>query len=181
MKQLFFAMLAGLTLASCSEISTDPAPTRLTRTAQTVTINFAKTASTLANDTLLVGEMNAYVLVPTVNADGTLTYPAITAATTPTFTTPVTAGTAATAQTYTVATNLVITENTPSNSVRVVLRTTNRPGRRTGSQRLTAALLINGTSRATATHQGTNFSRTAVPTGGFYTTSLDANLAGYAF
>lgn len=181
MKQFFFAMLAGLTLASCSEISTDPAPARTTRTAQTVTINFAKTASTLASDTLLVGEMNAYVVVPITNADGTLTYPAITATTTPTFTTPVTAGTAATAQTYTVATNLVISENTPSNSVRIVLRTTNRPGRRTGSQRLTASLFINGVSRATATHQGLSFSRTATATGGFFTTSLDANLAGYAF
>jgi len=181
MKQFFFAIIAGLTLASCSEISTDPAPARVTRTAQTVTINYAKTASTIASDTLLVGDLNVYVLIPTTNADGTLAYPAITAATAPTLTVPVVAGTAAVAQTLTVATNLTVAENTPNTGMRIVLRTTNRPGRRTGSQRLTAALAINGVTKATVTHQGTNFARTALPTGGFYTTSLDTNVAAYTF
>lgn len=179
MKHLFFAILAGLTLASCSEISTDPAPARVTRTAQTVTITYAKTASTIANDTLLAGEqLNVYVLVPTANADGTSTYPAITSTTAPTFTTN---SFTTAAQSYTVATNLVVAENTPSTGLRIVLRTTNRPGRRTGSQRLTASVLINGVSKATVTHQGTNFTKTASATGGFFTTTLDTNVSAYLF
>jgi hypothetical protein len=179
MKNLFFAILAGLTLVSCSEISTDPAPTRVTRTAQTVTITYAKTASTIASDTLLTSEqLNVYVLVPTTNADGTLTYPAITSAITPTFTT---SSFTTAAQSYTVATNLTVAENTPSTGMRIVLRTTNRPGRRTGSQRLTASVVINGVTKATANHQGTNFSKTASATGGFFTTTLDTNVSAYLF
>jgi hypothetical protein len=177
MKNILLA-LVGLALASCSEISTDPAPARVTRTAQTVTITFAKTASTIVNDTLLQGEqLNVYVLTPTANADGTLTYPAITAAT-PTFTTK----TFTTApQSYSVATNLVVSENTPSTGMRIVLRTTNRPGRRTNSQRLTASVVINGTTKATVLHQGSNFTRTAAAIGGFYTTTLDTNVSAYTF
>lgn len=179
MKNLFFAILAGLTLASCSEISTDPTPARATRTAQTVTISYAKTASTIASDTLLTGEqLNVYVLVPTANADGTLTFPPITSTTTPTFTT---SNLTAAAQSFTVATGLTVAENTPSTGMRIVLRTTNRPGRRSGSQRLTASVVINGVTKATVTHQGTNFSRTATPTGGFFTTTLDTNVAAYLF
>ena len=179
MKYLFFAILAGLGLASCSEISTDPAPARVTRTAQTVTINSLPTASTIANDTLLQGaRLDVYTLTPTTNADGTLSFPAITSATTPAFTT--TNFTVA-AQTFTVATNLTVAENTPSTGIRLVLRTTNRPGRRTNSQRLTASVVVNGANKATLTHQGTNFSRTASATGGFFTTSLDTNVAAYVF
>ncbi|WP_046246690.1 hypothetical protein [Hymenobacter terrenus] len=179
MKHLFFAILTCLILASCSEISTDPAPARATRTAQTVTITYAKTASTIANDTLLQGEqLNVYVLTPTANADGTLSYPAITSATAPTFTT---SSFTTAAQSYTVATNLTVAENTPSTGMRIVLRTTNRPGRRAGSQRLTAAVLINGESKATINHQGTNFSRTAPASGGFFTTTLDTNVSVYTF
>ncbi|WP_022824015.1 hypothetical protein [Hymenobacter norwichensis] len=178
MKNLFFALLAGLVLASCSEISTDPAPVRATRTAQTVTITYAQTASTIANDTTLQNpQLNVYVLTPTTNADGTLSYPPITTATVPAFTTT----NFASPQPFTVATNVTVSENTPSTGIRLVLRTTNRPGRRANSQRLTASVVINGASKATVTHQGTNFSRTASATGGFFTTQLDTNVAAYAF
>ncbi|MDO7846717.1 hypothetical protein Q5H92_10145 [Hymenobacter sp. M29] len=180
MKQLFFAILAGLTLASCSEISTDPAPARVTRTAQTVTVTYNLTSSTIASDTLLQGaQIDVYTLKPTTNADGTLTYPAITASTAPVFTTT---AITTTAQTFTVATGLTVAENTPNLGIRVVLRSSNRPGRRTNSQRLTAAVVINGTSRATFNHQGTNFSRTAaVPSVGYFSTTGDANVAGYVY
>ena len=178
MKNLFFAILAGVVLASCSEISTDPAPVRATRTAQTVTVSYAQTASTIANDTTLQNpRLDVYVLTPTVNADGTLSYPAITAATTPAFTTT----NFSAPQPFSVATNVTVTENTPSTGIRLVLRTTNRPGRRSNSQRLTASIVINGASKATVTHQGTNFSRTASATGGFFTTTLDSNVAAYTF
>jgi hypothetical protein len=178
MKHLFFALLAGVTLASCSEISTDPAPVRATRTAQTVTITYAQTASTIANDTTLQNpRLDVYVLTPTVNTDGTLSYPAITPTTTPAFTTT----NFSAPQPFSVATNLTVAENTPSTGIRLVLRTTNRPGRRTNAQRLTASIVVNGSSKATTTHQGTNFSRTASATGGFFTTTLDSNVAAYTF
>ncbi|GAB3869852.1 hypothetical protein GCM10028824_17580 [Hymenobacter segetis] len=189
MKQLIFALLAGLTLASCSEISTDPAPARVTRTAQSVAISYALTAPTaLVGDTLLQGaRVDVYTLAPTVNADGTITYPAITSASVPVFTTT---NVTTTAQTFTIplASSLTVAENTPNLGIRVVLRTTNRPGRRTtatgnpfNSQRLTASVIINGASKATFIHQGTNFSKTATASGGFFTTTTDTNVAAYVF
>ncbi|UOQ67197.1 hypothetical protein [Hymenobacter volaticus] len=178
MKNIFFAVLAGISLASCSEISTDPAPTRATRTAQTVTVTYARTASTIAGDTTLQNpRLDVYVLTPTVNTDGTLSYPPITATSTPAFTTTDFSN----PQPFSVATNLTVTENTPSTGIRLVLRTSNRPGRRNNSQRLTASIVINGASKATATHQGSNFSRTATATGGFFTTTLESNVAAYTF
>jgi hypothetical protein len=187
MKTLFFAILTGLTLASCSEISTDPAPTRATRTAQTVAISYALTASSLPNDTLLQGaRIDVYTVTPTTNADGTISYPSITSASTPVFTsTTVTT----TPQSFTLpVSNLVVTENTPSLGIRIVLRTTNRPGRRTtpnnpgNAQRLTASVVVNGVAKTPAiVHQGTNFSRTASASGGFFTTTTDTNVAAYTF
>ena len=190
MKQLFFALLAGLALTSCSEISTDPAPARTTRTVQTVAVSYALTSSSsaLANDTTLQGaQVLVYTVEPTANADGTFSYPGITSASVPVFTsTTVTTAT----QTFTIplASSLTVAENTPSLGIRIVLRTTNRPGRRTtatgnpaNSQRLTASVIINGASKATFTHQGTGFSKTAAPTGGFYTTTSDTNVAAYVF
>lgn len=178
MKNLFFAILTGLALASCSEISTDPAPTRATRTAQTVTITYAQTASTIVSDTTLQNpRLDVYVLTPTANADGTFSYPAITSTTTPAFTTT----NFSAPQPFTVATNLTVAENTPSTGIRLVLRTSNRPGRRANSQRLTATVSVNGVSKATVTHQGTNFSRTASAVSGFFTTTLDTNVAAYLF
>lgn len=177
MKQLFFALLAGLVFSSCSEISTDPAPVRATRTAQTVTVTYAQTASTIANDTTLQNpRLDVYVLAPTVNADGTISYPTLTGAT-PAFTVT----NFSNPQPYTVATNVTVTENTPSTGIRLVLTTTNRPGRRTNSQSLTASVVINGTSKQTITHRGLGFSRTAAPTGGVFTTALDTNIAAYLF
>lgn len=179
MKNILLMLFAGLTLASCAEISTDPAPDRATRTAQTVTINYTQTASTIISDTLLQGaRLDVYVLTPTTNTDGTLSYPAITSTTVPSFTTTTFT---TTAQSFTVATNQTVAENTPSTGIRLVLRTTNRPGRRTGSQRLTAAVVVNGASKATLTHQGLNFTRTASASGGFFTTTLDTNVSAYVF
>ena len=186
MKRLFFALIAGLSLASCSEISTDPAPARNTRTAQTVTVTYALTASTLANDTLLQGaRIDVYTLTPTVNTDGTLSYPAITSTTTPDFTST---NVTTTPQSFAISTtNISVADNTPNLGIRIVLRTTNRPGRRTtpaspaNAQRLTASLLINGASKATFIHQGLNFSRTATASGGYFTTTSDTNIAAYTF
>lgn len=177
MKQLFFAMLTGLALTSCSEISTDPAPARTTRTAQTVTVTYAQTASTIANDTTLQNpRLDVYVLVPTVNADGTISYATLTGAmpafTVTNFSNP---------QPFTVATNVTVSENTPSTGIRLVLTTTNRPGRRANSQNLTASVVINGTSKQTITHRGLGFSRTAIPAAGVFTTALDTNIAAYLF
>ncbi|HEX8429520.1 hypothetical protein [Hymenobacter sp.] len=182
MKHVFFTLLSGLALVSCSEISTDPAPVRVTRTAQTVTINYARTASTIASDTLLVDpRLDIYVLTPTVNTDGTLSYPTLTGAT-PVKTIRGTEFTSA-AQSYTVATNLTVSENTPSTGIRLVLSSTNRPGRRANSQRLTANLLVNGVSKTPTplTLQGSSFTRTAAPVAGRYSVTLDTNVAAYTF
>ena len=177
MKHIYLSLLAGLALASCSEISTEPAPARVTRTAQTVTVTYARTASTIVNDTVLVNpRLDVYVLTPTVNSDGTLTYPTLTG------TTPVrTITDFSNPQPISIATNLTVAENTPNTGIRFVFSTTNRPGRRSNSQRLTASVVINGASKATFNHQGTNFSRNASATGGRYTSSSDTNVAAYTF
>ena len=175
-----------MALASCSEISTDPAPVRVTRTAQTVAISYALTNSSLPADTVLQGaRVDVYTVTPTNNADGTLSYPPITSASTPVFTTT---NVTTSSQTFTLpVSNLTVQDNTPNLGIRVVLRTTNRPGRRVtpanpaNAQRLTASVIINGVSKATVIHQGTNFSRTATPSGGFFTTTLDTNVAAYTF
>ena len=179
MKNIFL-LCAGVVLASCSEISTDPAPVRATRTAQTVTISYAQTASTIASDTLLQSaRLDVYVLTPTANADGTLSYPAITSITVPTFTTT---NFTSIAQSFAVASDVTVAENTPSTGIRLVFRTANRPGRRANSQRLTASVVINGLTKTPAfNHQGTNFSRTAAPVNGSYTTTADTNVAAYLF
>ena len=177
MKNLLFLLGAALGLASCSDISTDPAPARATRTAQTVTVTYAQTASTIANDTTLLNpRLEVYVVTPTRNDDGTFSYPNVTGAA-PTFTVT----NFANPQPLSIATNLTVTENTPSTGIRLVLSTTNRPGRRTNSQRLTAAVLVNGVSKATLTHTGTNFSRTATPTAGLFTTAVETNVSAFVF
>lgn len=189
MKNIFFAVLAGIGLASCSEISTDPAPARATRTAQTVAISYALTPSSLPNDTLLRGaRIDVYTVAPTTNADGTLSYPPITSTSTPDFTTT---NVTTTTQSFVLpVSNLTVTENTPSLGIRIVLRTTNRPGRRTtantantaNAQRLTASVVVNGVAKTPAIiHQGTNFTRTATASGGFFTTTVDSNVAAYTF
>ena len=181
MKNALLLLLTGLALvsASCSEISTDPAPARATRVAQTVTVTYARTASTIANDTTLQNpRLEVYLLKPVANSDGTFSYPTLTGAT-PDFV--ATATDFANPQPITIATNLTVTDNTPSLGVRLVLTTTNRPGRRANSQRLNAAILVNGVSKFTMVHQGLSFSRTAAPTAGVYTTALDTNVASFVF
>jgi len=190
MKQYFLASLAALALfSSCSEISTLPAPVRATRTANTVTVTYLRTASLQPGiDTVLANpRLDIFVLSSSPNPDGTQTYgsagntrlvASITDFTTPA---PVT------------LTNvpIVVQDGVPSLGIRLVFSTDNYPGRRgaiTGpprvdfSQRLQAFLNINGVTRlATFNHTGTNFSRTARPVGGRYTTTSETNISGYVF
>ncbi len=189
MKQYFLASLAALALfSSCSEISTLPAPARTKRTASTVTVTYLRTAAQQPGiDTVLVNpRLEIFTLSPTTNPDGTQTYgnagslqpvAIITDFTTPA---PVT------------LTNvpIVVQDGVPSLGIRLVFSTDNYPSRRgaiTGppvvvtSQRLTANLLINGTRAVTFNHTGTNFSKTARPVGGRYTTTSETNISGYVF
>lgn len=179
MKHLFLSFLTASTLlVSCSTVSTDPAPTRATRTATTVTVTYARTASTIASDTTLVGpQLDVYLLPATTNADGTLSYPTTSGlkpfATITDFANP--------HPLSLTSVPITVQDGVPSLGVRLMLSTVNRPGRRTNAQRLTASLLINGTSRATLTESGTSFSRTAMATNGRFSTVLDTNVAGYVY
>jgi hypothetical protein len=176
MKYLALICLAALGLASCSEDESTPTPERITRTAQTVTLTYARTASSIVGDTLLQNpRLDVYLLRPTMNENGTMTYPTTTGAT-PNFSITDFSN----PQPLTLATNLSVGSQ-PDLGVRVVMTTSNRPGRRANSQRLTASLLINGTSRVSFTHTGLNFSRTATPINGVFTTTGDANVAAYLF
>lgn len=156
MKNIFLLLVAGLAFASCSEISTDPAPARTTKT-QTVSVNYSLTStSPLSTDTVLVNpKLEVYVVTPTRLSDGSVNYPrtatAPVATVTPTTTT----------QTVTVP-SIEVADGQPAPVVRLVFTSDNRPGRRTGAQRITTALFVNGTSRAPATYGGLDFSRTAV-------------------
>jgi len=74
MKQYFLASLAALALfSSCSEISTLPAPVRATRTANTVTVTYLRTASLQPGiDTVLANpRLDIFVLSSSPNPDGT--------------------------------------------------------------------------------------------------------------
>jgi len=189
MKQYFLASLAALALfSSCSEISTLPAPVRATRTANTVTVTYVRTAAALAADTVLANpRLDIFVLSSSLNPDGTQTYggagntrlvASITDFTTPM---PVT------------LTNvpIVVQDGVPSLGVRLVFSTDNYPGRRgaiTGStpvaasQRLTASLVINGRAVTPSfNHTGTNFARNARAVGGRFTTTSETNISGYVF
>lgn len=180
MKHLALTLLTALALGACTRADDTPAPARVARTAQTFTITYARTASTIAGDTVLLNpQLQVFVLPAQANADGTFTYPATTgmAAVAPTLT--ITNFTTA-AQTITLPTPpQTVTDGTPNLGIRLVLTTTNRPGRRASSQRLTAAVLGNGVSRAAITHTGTNFSRTAAAINGVFTTATETNVAGF--
>lgn len=161
MKKLFLMLLTGMALASCSEISTDPAPTRTTKS-QVVTLNYSMNAPATATDTALVNpKLEVYIVTPTALGDGSVSYPQT--ATAPVAT--VTNFTAAT-QTITVGT-IQVADGQPAPVVRLVFTSTNRPGRKSAAsatpaaQRITTSLLVNGTARATTNYSGLDFSRTA--------------------
>lgn len=180
MKNLALTLLTFLVLGGCTRDDDTPTPARVARTAQIFTITYARTASTIASDTVLLNpQLQVFVLPAQANADGTFTYAATTgmAAVAPTLT--ITNFTT-TAQTITLPTPpQTVADGTPNVGIRLVLTTTNRPGRRASSQRLTAAVLGNGVSRASITHTGTNFSKTATSTAGVFTTAVETNVAAY--
>ena len=181
MKYAFLALFAGLALSSCSEISTDPAPQRATRTAKTVSVTYARTASTIADDTVLINpRLDVYVLPATVNANGTLSYGSLIGAT-PTVT--ITEADFADPKPISIATDVVVTENTPSTGIRLVLSSSNLPGRRANSQSLTASVVINGVTKTPSlVHRGLGFSKTAkAGANGRFNSTLDTNIANYLF
>lgn len=178
MKHLALTLLAALAVASsCTRDDDTPAPARQTRTFQTVTVTAALSPSTIPNDTTLQNpQVQVFVLTPTVGANGALTYPATSgsAAVAPvaTFTS------FGSAQTFTLPAQTIA--DGPNTGLRLVLTSANRPGRRANSQRLTASVVVGGgTPRLTVTHTGTNFSRTAQPTGGLFTTASETSVASY--
>lgn len=180
MKHIFLATLAGLSLASCAEINTDPAPVRATRTVQTATLTYSLTTPGAASDTTLQNpKLEVYTYPVTVGADGLTT------------TTPTVAGTLLTTVTSFSPAQPIVLTGVPVTvtdgvaapvGVRVVLTSTNRPGRRSAAQRLTTSIVVNGVTRGTvATLQGTAFSRTAPPVNGLYTVTGSTNIGGYTF
>ncbi|SHJ09589.1 hypothetical protein SAMN02745146_2269 [Hymenobacter daecheongensis DSM 21074] len=182
MKHTFLTLLVGLALASCSEINTDPAPVRATRTVQTATLTYSLSAKpTAATDTALVNpKLEIYTYPVTTNEDGSTTTPNVTGTLLRTITDfsspqPITLITAPVTVTDGVASPL---------GLRMVFSSSNRPGRRSGalSQRMSASLLVNGTQRATFTFQGTNFARTFTPAnGGPFVSTFSTNIGGYSF
>ncbi len=144
-----------MALASCSEINTDPAPARPTKS-QTVTVNYSLAAtSPLSTDTVLVNpKLEVYVVTPATQSDGSVLYPYVAtgavATVTPTTTT----------QTVTVPA-IVVADGQPAPVVRLVFSSDNLPGRRAGAQRITTALYVNSTTtvRATTTYSGLDFAR----------------------
>ncbi|WP_310391124.1 hypothetical protein [Hymenobacter sp.] len=176
MKHVFFTLFAGFALVSCSEINTDPAPARLTRTVQTATLTYSLSRSTLAGDTVLVNpRLQVFTYPVTLDADGKATTPNAT-------------GTLLTTITDFSAPQPIVLSPMPVTitdgvtgplGVRFVLTSANRPGRRTAAQRLNASFLVDGAPRATATLQGTSFSRTApVPASGVFTATNSSNIGG---
>jgi len=159
MKNILLMLFAGLTLASCSEISTDPAPARLTRT-QNVSVTYSLTAPALAADTALVNpKLEVYLLNPATQSDGSVFYPLTSTGPLTTITSFTTA-----AQTVSVG-NVVVSDGQPAPIVRLVFSSDNLPGRRAGAQRITTGLLVNSTTpRVTTTYSGLDFARrTATP------------------
>jgi len=177
MKNILLVLLAGLTLASCAEISTDPAPTRLTRT-NTASLTYSLTGSVLAADTLLANPSIAvYLLAPEVQSDGSTFYP-LTTTTTPLATIIPTR----TAQTLTIPA-VTLTDGQPAPIVRLVFTSDNRPGLKksgatTVSERITASLFVNNTTtaRATATYSGLDFTRRSIAP---FRKQTDLSIAAY--
>lgn len=162
MKKIFLMLLTGMALASCSEISTDPAPARTTKT-QTVSLNYVLSAapSGTSTDTALVNpRVTVYVVSPVALGDGSVSYPVTTTSTAVQTLTPTT-----TVQTATLPA-VVVADGQPAPVVRLVFSSDNLPGRRSAAQRITTTLFVNNTStvRATTTYTGLDFPRrTATP------------------
>ena len=177
MKNILLMLFAGLTLASCAEISTDPAPTRLTRT-QTASVTYSLAGSALAADTLLQNPKIAiYLLSPEVQSDGSTFYPLVTS------TTPVATVTPTrTAQTLAIPA-VTLVDGQPSPIVRLVFTSDNLPGlKKSGSatigERITSSLFVNNTTtvRATANYSGLDFKRAStVP----FRKQTDLSIAAY--
>lgn len=163
MKNLLLMLFAGLTLASCSEISTDPAPARATRV-QNASVTYSLAGSTLAADTLLVNPRIAiYLLAPDVLADGSTFYPLVTSSTPVATVTPT-----RTAQTLTLPPT-TLSDGQPAPVVRLVFTSDNLPGLKksgtaTVGERITTSLYVNNltTVRATTTYSGLDFNRRSV-------------------
>ena len=178
MKNILLMLFAGLTLASCSEISTDPAPTRLTRT-NTSSLTYSLAGSALATDTLLVNpKITVYLLNPDVQSDGSTFYPLTTTATPVATVTP-------TRTTQTLALpSVTLTDGQPAPIVRLVFTSDNRPGLKKASstatvgERITTALYVNNTTtvRATTTYSGLDFNRSSVAP---FRKQTDLSIAAY--
>lgn len=170
MKKIFLALLAGVTLASCSEISTDPAPARATRS-QTVSLTYSLSTPATASDTVLVNpKIEVYLIQPQIQSDGSSFYP-LTSGTPLATLTPTT-----TSQTFAFPNNpIVVSDSQPNPIVRLVFSSDNLPGRKgtlassgvatTTGQRIITGLLVNTTAtRVTTTYSGFDFARrTATP------------------
>ncbi|MBH8557616.1 hypothetical protein [Hymenobacter negativus] len=177
MKNILLMLFAGLTLASCSEISTDPAPTRLTRT-NTASLTYSLAGSALATDTLLVNpKIAVYLLSPDVQSDGSTFYPLTTTATPLATVTPT-----RTSQTLTIP-PVTLTDGQPAPIVRLVFTSDNLPGlKKSGSttvgERITTALYVNNTTtvRATTTYSGLDFTKKSVAP---FRKQTDLSIAAY--
>lgn len=178
MKHMFLTLLAGLGLASCAEINSDPAPARFTRTVQTASVTYNLTSPGSAADTVLQNpKLEVFTYPVTNNADGSTT----TSNTTGTLLATVTSFTPAQPIVLT-SVPITVTDGVASPlGVRLVLTSTNRPGRRTSAQRLSASVVVNGVSRVTSTLQGTSFARNVNPPNGLFTATVSTNVGGYTF
>ncbi len=183
MKYLVLPLLATLALTACTRDDDTPAPARLVRPAQTLTISYSRSASTLPGDTVLQSpRLRVFVLPATANPDGTYTYPPTSGVGAVTPLADITDFSAPTVITVPAASvPASITDGAPTTGLRLVFTTANRPGRRTtpsspaNAQNLVARVLVNGTSRVTLTHNGLAFSKTASAVGGVFTTAVETN------
>lgn len=177
MKNILLMLFAGLALASCSEISTDPAPTRLTRT-NTASLTYSLAGSILVTDTLLTNpKIAVYLITPDVQSDGSTFYPLTTTATPVATVTPT-----RTAQTLAIPA-VMLTDGQPAPIVRLVFTSDNRPGLKksgtaTVGERITTALYVNNTTtvRATTTYSGLDFNRSSVAP---FRKQTDLSIAAY--
>ena len=151
-------LFAGLTLASCAEISTDPAPTRLTRT-QIISVSYSLTAAPiLPTDTTLVNpKLEVYLINPAVQSDGSVFYPLVATGPIATITNfsspqPIAVG------------SVTLNDGQPAPIMRYVFSSDNLPGRKATAQKITASLFVNSVSRNTTSYGGLDFARrTATP------------------
>lgn len=169
MKNILLALLAGLTLASCSEISTDPAPARFSRT-QAVSLTYSLNAAATPTDTLLVNpKIEVYLIQPQLQSDGSSFYP-LTSGTPLTTLVPTT-----TTQTFSFPDPIKVSDTQPNPIVRLIFSSDNLPGRKgsvdrfgvatTTGQRIITGLLVNTTAvRTTTTYSGFDFARRTAPT-----------------